>query len=114
MRKWLKSVASFFLIPLTKWYLRKPREYTYDRISIQVLPGVFHPGLFFSTRVLLKFLSNHELGGKKILELGAGSGLIALYSSSKGAEVTATDISASAMKNIQLNASRNNLNHKSS
>lgn len=112
MRKWWKRSVSFFLIPLTRWYLKKPREYAYHEIKIRVLPGVFHPGLFFSTRVLLTFLSDQELVGKKILELGAGSGLIALYAASKGAEVTASDVSLGALKNIEYNSVQNKLKVK--
>ncbi len=65
-----KRVVSFFLVPATRWYLRKPRGYTYNGVDIVVQPGVFHPGLFYSTKFLLEFLREQPLAGKSLLELG--------------------------------------------
>ena len=73
------------------------------------MPGVFHPGLFFSTSILLNFLDTFELRGKKVLELGAGTGLLSLVAATKEAVVTASDISKTAIENIRLNAKQNNL-----
>ena len=41
--------------------------------------------------------------GKKLLELGAGSGLISFIAESKGADVTASDLSKVAVKGLQYN-----------
>lgn len=89
-------------------YLSKKRRYTYSGIPIVIYPGVFHPGFFFSTNFLLKFLSTQDLKDKQFLELGAGSGLIAIYCSKrKYATVTASDISKISIKNIEENAEIN-------
>lgn len=96
------------LKPLSRWYLSKSRIFRYQGIAVKVLPGVFHPGFFFSTKVFLGFLESQPLSGKRVLELGAGSGLISLYCFKKGAQVTATDISKTALENIRINARLNN------
>lgn len=107
-RKYLQPMVYRLLAPLAKWYLRKPRSDRYQGLSISVPPGVFHPGLFFSTRLMLKHLEKHDLQGKNLLEIGAGSGMIAIWCAKvKGATVTATDINPAAIQAIQTNAQAN-------
>jgi release factor glutamine methyltransferase len=93
---------------LSSWYLSRTRTFSYKGIKIKILPGIFHPGLFFSTRVLLAFLETRKIGNKRILELGAGTGLISIYCNQKGAHVAASDISKTALQGIQENARANN------
>lgn len=106
----MQTLVKIFGKPIRKtvqWYLSKPREYRYENISITIDEGVFHPGLFFSTRLILKFLETQNLQGKKFLELGSGSGLIAVYAAKKGAHVTAVDINRKAVRNTLENSNRN-------
>lgn len=110
MRKLFKRYISFFLIPLTNLYLRKERIYRYERLTIKVFPGVFHPGLFHSTKFLLRFLSNQPIRDKSLLELGCGTGLISIYCSENGATVTASDVSQTVIENITANANYNQVN----
>lgn len=107
MRKHLKHALSFILVPFTRWYLRKDRHVEFDGIKILVRSGVFHPGLFYSTKFLLTYLSTQDLKGKKFLELGSGSGLISIFAAKRLAIVTASDISRKAVDNTSLNAKRN-------
>lgn len=86
------------------------RLFNYQNIRIKVYAGVFHPGLFFSTKILLNYLSSLNLKKKNLLELGAGSGLISIYSSKHGAYATASDISQLAIDNIIENTQLNNVN----
>lgn len=105
-----KKSLKFFhpiLRRLGNYYLSKPRNYTYQDIIVKVLPGVFHPGLFFSTKVFLEYLESVELKGKRVLELGAGSGLISVYCSKQGSQVTASDINNAALEGITFNAHKN-------
>lgn len=104
-----KKFLSTFYKPIVKWYLQKPRSYFYQGIKVIVNPGVFHPGLFYSTKLLLKQIEGVNLFQKKILELGCGSGLISCVLASKGAMVTATDISPLAISNTIENVQRNKL-----
>lgn len=70
-------------------------------------PQVFHPGFFFSTRILLQYIIALTLQGKRFLELGAGSGLISIHAAKKGAIVTATDISPVAIECLRRNGGQN-------
>lgn len=108
MRKILKNFASAFLVPLTQWYLRKERKYTYRGTAITVLPGVFHPGMFSSTTFILEFLEQQVLTKKKLLEIGSGTGLISIRAAKANAQVTASDLSLIAIENTAMNAKSNN------
>ncbi len=110
VQKKIRSLLHPILKPVFQWYLSKTRTYTFKGISIKINPTVFHPGLFLSTKLLLKFLLGYQLKNKRILELGAGTGLISFYCAKQGAIVTATDISSLALQNIKENAELNRLN----
>ncbi len=94
--------------PLLIKYLAKERVYTYRSIRLRIHPDVFHPGFFFSTKLLLKQALCFPLAGRSVLELGAGSGLISLVIARAGAKVTASDINPSAVQYLLLNAKANN------
>ncbi len=104
----LRPIAPI-LKKLARIYTRKEREYSYNNISVKVLPGVFHPGLFISTKMLLNFVDTLNLKSKIFLELGAGTGIISILAAKKGATVYASDISSKAVENVKLNAAKNNV-----
>lgn len=106
MNKFLRKILAP-LPGLVRWYLSKKRSYRHEDLTIEVLPGVFHPGLFFSTKMLLRYIAGQSLKGTSVLELGAGTGMISLQAASMGAGATATDISPLAVRNIYLNAIAN-------
>lgn len=105
----IKSLAQPFLWPIYKFYMSRPRWYNFQQISVLVLPSVFHPQVFISTKVLLHYLLRFELSGKKLLELGAGSGLISLVASQRGALVTSSDINPEAIAGLRESYQKNNL-----
>lgn len=106
-RDLMRPILRRILPRIGRWYLRKERKNTYQGIKVTVPPGVFHPGLFFSTRIMLKHLERYELMSKSLLEIGAGSGMVSIWSAKQGADVTATDISKIALKAIEQNAADN-------
>ena len=106
----LKRLSFRILYPLSEKYLSKERTYTYKGITVTVFPGVFHPGFFYSTKLLLKYFEDIDLGKKYILELGAGTGLISIFAANKGGYVTASDISLTAIYNIEKNVKMTNAN----
>jgi len=105
-----KSLAFRILYPASEKYLSKERSYKYKNISILVFPGVFHPGFFYSTKILLKYLEGVELNQKYVLELGAGTGLISIFAAKRGGFVTASDISLTAIYNIEKNVKMTDAN----
>jgi len=109
-RKIVKYLLERTYRPFLQWYLSKERKYIYDGLVLLIKPGVFHPGFFLSTSVLLRFLSNVPVKGKLVLELGAGSALISMVLARKGSIVTASDISNTAIESIRENSMKNNIN----
>lgn len=105
----IKKYLNPIIRPASRWYLSKERNFSYKDIHIKVFPGVFYPGLNASTKTLLHYLEDKKLKNKTLLELGAGTGLISVYASKKGATVTATDINQAALSNIKFNAGINNV-----
>jgi len=99
----IRKISSRIARPLTLRYLSKERSYSAYGITLKIFPGVFHPGLFFSTKYLLSYLENFDLKNKSLLEPGAGSGLISFIAEKKGALVTASDWSADALAGLQVN-----------
>ncbi len=107
MRSPLKHIVAHTYKPLLERYLSKTRTYTHESIRLEIPPTVFHPGFFFSTRLLLNYIKDLSLKDKTFLELGCGSGLIALYAQKNGALVTATDINPTAIEYLIKNSRYN-------
>jgi release factor glutamine methyltransferase len=109
MRRLLKYIVGRTYKPLLVKYLSGTTTYNYKNIRLRVPPGVFHPGFFFSTKLLLNHLARLPLAHKSFLELGAGSGLISIYAAGKGARVTASDINPIAVAALKKNKYTNNV-----
>jgi release factor glutamine methyltransferase len=107
MQKALKYLVTLVYKPILAKYLSSTRAYRYKGIRLMIPPQVFHPGFFFSTKILLKWLAKEPLKQRSFLELGAGSGLISMYASRMGAKVTATDINPIAVDYLEKNAKAN-------
>ncbi|MBV9986083.1 MAG: methyltransferase [Chitinophagaceae bacterium] len=107
MRRIARFFTTIFYKPLLIRWLSKERDYLHDGIRLSVHPQVFHPGFFFSTKLLLKQVSALPLEGKTFLELGAGSGLISISAAQQGAAVTASDINPVAVSYLKRNAAAN-------
>jgi release factor glutamine methyltransferase len=109
LRTVLRNIVSKTYKPLLVKYLSRTRTYRYKDIHLEIPPQVFHPGFFFSTQLLLQYINRLPLEGKSLLELGAGSGLIAIQAAKKGALVTATDINPIAIQYLHINSVQNNV-----
>ena len=73
---------------------------------ITVLPGVFNP--YEAEWRVLPLMQDHAglFAGKRVMEIGTGSGIISLYAAKLGArKVVSTDISSDAIYTIKQNAS---------
>lgn len=89
--------------------VRHEREFSLAGLRLRVPPGVFHPGLYFSTPIFLEFLQNTDFQGKTVLDVGTGSGILALFAARKGARATALDLSPLAVETAGHNAAVNGL-----
>lgn len=103
----------YFWLPLYGlWalrYIRSERTFRYAGVRLHVPPGVFHPGVFLSTPVFIDFLQNVDFQDKKVLDIGTGSGLLALFAARRGAVVTALDINPLACETARRNAEDNQI-----
>jgi|RhiMethySRZTD1v2_1073278.scaffolds.fasta_scaffold1121399_2 release factor glutamine methyltransferase len=70
-------------------------------------PEVFHPVYFLSTPVFLDYLSTVTVAGKRLLDMGTGSGTVGIFAAGRGARVTACDINPRAVALAGENARRN-------
>ena len=109
IRHSFRRIAKPFLWLGYRVYLSKDRWYTYDGLRIKVNRSVFHPGLLHSSKILTQFALRQSINSAKVLELGAGSGLLALACSRLGANVTATDINPSAITSMEESQKINQL-----
>ncbi|MBS1597814.1 MAG: methyltransferase [Bacteroidetes bacterium] len=109
MNKLLKYFVARTYKPLLVRYLSKTRTYVYKDIVLSIPREVFHPGFFFSTKLLLRYISQLPLKQKSFLELGAGSGLISIFAAKKEAIVTATDINPVAIEFLEINRQFNHV-----
>jgi HemK-related putative methylase len=81
-------------------------------LTLTVLPGVFHPEFFFATAFFLRFLDTLPIGpGTRALDVGTGSGALAVSLARRGATVTATDINPRAVHCARANALHHDLAH---
>jgi release factor glutamine methyltransferase len=70
-------------------------------------PEVFHPLLFSSSKILAASLLEVDLEGRRVLDMGTGTGLAAVVAAARGAKVTACDLNPRAVALARANAARN-------
>jgi HemK-related putative methylase len=78
-----------------------------DGVPLLVLPDVFNPVLFRGGKLLAHTLRDHSLlttPGLRVLDLGCGSGVVAVFAARRGAHVVATDINPAAVQCTRINA----------
>ncbi len=109
MRTVIKHIVAGTYKPLLTRYLARTRVYYHEGLRLQIPPGVFHPGFFFSTHFLLNYIRRQPLQQKSFLELGAGSGLIAMQAARHGAIAYASDINPLVIEYLHRNSSMNNI-----
>jgi release factor glutamine methyltransferase len=75
--------------------------------ELVVAPGVLHPNYFPSSTFLARALAGLDLRDRKVLDIGTGSGILALVAARNGADLTAVDINATAVECSRANFARN-------
>ncbi len=82
-----------------------------DHIVVELDPGMaFGTGLHPTTQQMLEALSSLDLGGKSVLDVGTGSGILALAARAAGAgRVEAVDIDPVAVRTARENVARTSI-----
>jgi release factor glutamine methyltransferase len=79
-------------------------------LKLTVPPTVFHPKVFLTSAFFANYLQALDLRGKRVVEVGTGSGILSLSAAKAGADyVLALDINPEAAKAAALNARANGL-----
>ncbi|MDX7989350.1 class I SAM-dependent methyltransferase [Xenorhabdus sp. 12] len=89
-----------------------PVKITLAGIKLSVIPQAFLPSPLqtHSTPLLIKKINYHNFVGKKVLDIGTGSGVLAIYSALKGASlIIATDIDDHILHHARHNAYLNQI-----
>lgn len=86
---------------------------TVSGLVLTVEPTVFHPKIFLTSKFFADFLQKLDLKDKKAVEIGIGSGILALSAAKAGAaSVLALDINPAAVRAAAANAKANGLEAK--
>lgn len=103
---WFDEVRKKFLE--LKKENNKISETNIDGFKVKILPNVFSPEIFYESRWFGREMQNIVESGN-FLEIGSGTGIISMYISKKGLDVTTVDINKDAVKNTEVNFKENNL-----
>lgn len=81
---------------------------TVSGLRLTVPPTVFHPKVFLTSRFFADYVQSLDLSNKSVVEVGTGSGILALSAAKAGAaRVLALDINPAAAAAAQSNAADN-------
>lgn len=92
---------------------REVQHWRLGRLRLRIDPGVFPPGPTLSSAVFVQWLLSTDgpgpWPGRRVLDIGCGSGVIGLALAQAGASVIASDIHPGAAANAAANARANGL-----
>jgi release factor glutamine methyltransferase len=82
-----------------------------NKIKLYIFPNVFSPAYFTDSNWFAKTVAK-IVGKHTLLEIGTGTGIVALFAALNGAQVTVTDINPDAVKNAKYNFKHHNIKAK--
>jgi release factor glutamine methyltransferase len=115
MRTWPKLLLRRAIHVLSYHFILNSSKTTLTNVAgfqLLVRPTVFHPRYFLTSAFFADFVSRMDLTGKRVADVGTGSGILALAAAQAGAaSVIALDVNPSAALAAGENARRNGLGH---
>lgn len=97
------------VLPYARWHAARTHARTVGSRPLLVMPGVFDPVLTKVGAWLGPVMAGLVRPGERWLDVGTGTGVVAMAMAEVGAEVVATDVDTTACRNARLNASLNGL-----
>jgi release factor glutamine methyltransferase len=92
---------------------RRTRATRAAGFRLTVPPTVFHPRWFLTSEYFAGFIARLDLSGKRVADVGTGSGILALAAAKGGAaHVVAVDINPNAARAASENARTNGLGQR--
>jgi release factor glutamine methyltransferase len=77
-------------------------------LKLTVQPTVFHPSYFLTSPFFAEFIGTLDLAGKRVVDVGTGTGILALSAARAGARrVLALDVNPQAVETAAINAQVN-------
>lgn len=111
-RRWLRQAIHFFSYHLIL-SRRSTRVTRAAGFRLTVRPTVFHPRCFLTSEFFAGFIGRLDLAGKRVADVGTGSGILALAAARAGAaHVTAIDVNPNAAAAAFENAQANGQHHR--
>ncbi len=107
VRQLCRRLVQVFYRPYVLARIAKPSEARLFGRRLLTDPQVFHPVYFLSTRILIDELGTLELEGRQFLDMGTGTGSLAIFAAGRGARVTACDVNPRALTLAEEDARRN-------
>lgn len=101
---------------LSYHFILKKSRMTVTRAAgfrLTLRPTVFHPRYFITSEFFASFIAGLDLTGKRVADVGTGSGILALAAARAGAaSVIAIDVNPNAAGAAADNANANGLGHR--
>jgi methylase of polypeptide subunit release factors len=91
------------LNPLIWWKLRRRRTVLVEGHPVLVMPGVMDPVLFRTGAWFARWVSQQNVAGKSLLDLGCGTGVVGVLAQAAGARVVASDVDPRACRVARKN-----------
>ena len=98
-------ILRFIIRSLQINFLKKNDEVDVRGEKFVISESVFNPKLFYSSELMIDALDHVGISPDElVLDMGTGSGILAIMSAKKGARVVAIDINGEATKCAKMNA----------
>ncbi len=109
LRRFIRAFIHFFSYHLFLASRRTTVTHV-DGFRLTVPPTVFHPRVFLTSKFFARYIGALDLAGKRVAEVGTGSGILSLAAARAGAaNVIAIDINPNAARAASDNARDNGL-----